>query len=93
MPKKSPRPARRREQPPSSFADDQKRAVEAAIAQHYARQQEGLPPPCEPHPGYATFGEAWVAHRKRLTEEFPHHSRSAPVTGPPVVLPEPPQEP
>lgn len=67
--------------------------VEAAIVQHYAREQEGLPPPCEPHPGYATLIEAWVAHRKRLTEEFPHHSRSAPVTEPPAVPSEPLPEP
>jgi hypothetical protein len=42
-----------------------------AVVQHYARKQEGLPPPLEPHPGYATLIEAWIAHRKWLSETFP----------------------
>jgi hypothetical protein len=45
-------------------------AFDEAIARHYARQQEGLPPALEPHPGYATLIEAWVAHQEWLEEEF-----------------------
>jgi hypothetical protein len=39
--------------------------LETAVAQHYARQQEGAPPPVHPHPGYATLGEAWAAYQHR----------------------------
>lgn len=73
--------------------NDEQKHLEEAVAAHYAREQAGLPPPLEPHPGYATLVEAWVAHRKWLATTYPHHDRSVPVTGPPVVLPEPLPEP
>ena len=47
------------------------RDLEDAIVRHYARQQEGLPPPLEPHPGYASLAEAWVTHKKWLAEQYP----------------------
>jgi len=65
--------------------------LEAAVARHYARQQEGLPPPCDPHPGYATFGEALIAHRRWLREQFPQHYRNQDPT--PAAPPDPPREP
>jgi hypothetical protein len=63
------------------------RMLDAAIAQHYARHQAGLPPPIDPHPGYASFLEAYVARRRWLSEQFPP-SNPAPPT--PVALPDPP---
>jgi hypothetical protein len=63
-------------------------AANAAVARYYARQQEGLLPPCDPHPGYATFQEAFIAHRTWLREQFPqHHSDPAPT---PAAPPNPP---
>ena len=47
-------------------ADDERDQLDDAVARHYARQAEGLPSPCEPHPGYATLGEAIIAHRRWL---------------------------
>ena len=44
-------------------------SLDGAVARHYARQQVGLPPPCEP--GYATLGEAIVAHRRWVAEHYP----------------------
>jgi hypothetical protein len=38
--------------------------LEDAVARHYARATDGLPPPVDPHPGYATLVEAWVDHRR-----------------------------
>ena len=46
-------------------------SLDDLIAAHYARQQEGLPPPLEPHPGYATWLDAFLAHRRWLREHFP----------------------
>ena len=47
---------------------------------------EGLPPPCDPHPGYATVEEAIIAHRRWLREQFPP---SAPAARTPVALARP----
>jgi len=59
--------------------------LDTAIAQHYAKQQEGLPPPLEPHPGYATLIEAWTAHQRWLIAERKAGRLPAPV---PVALPD-----
>jgi hypothetical protein len=66
----------------SQFDDD--------VAKHYARQQDGLPPPVTPHKGYATLIEAWIAHKHWLSEERRLGRLPAPT---PRALPDPPQEP
>lgn len=58
-----------------------KHDAEAKIARHYAEQQKGLPPPLDPHPGFATLGEAWVAGRRYFREKYPLSNLPAP---PPV---------
>jgi hypothetical protein len=72
-------------------SDDDTRDLEAAITKHYARDQEGLPPPVAPFGGkYATNQEAWVAHRRWLSEGL--RSGRLPVRTPPAVLPDPPSQ-
>lgn len=66
---------------------DEHDAVEAAVARHYARQQEGLPPPLEPHPGHATLLDAIIAHRRWLEAQFPPDRPTAPT---PAALPDSP---
>jgi hypothetical protein len=69
-------------------ADDERErflaSLDATVARHYARDAEGLPPPCEPHPGYATLTVAWLGNRRWLEEHYP---LGAPT---PVALPDPP---
>jgi hypothetical protein len=87
MPKKSPRHSRRRKQTPSSFDDDRKRALDEAIVRHYARQQEGLPPPA-PSTIYL-----WGPHRRWLAEQYPRPKVGEPsslwITNPAAHHPEP----
>ena len=75
------------------MADDSRDLdLDAAVARHYARDQEGLPPPVEPHKGYASLQDAMLAHRRQLRAQYPDHDRSVPLKGPPVVLPDSPPE-
>ena len=68
-----------------------------AIANHYARNQQGLPPPAEPHPGYPSLGAAWMAGIRRrdalIDKLFPPRPTAAaapvPETAPEDLPPDP----
>ena len=62
---------------------DDRDPLDAAIARHYARDADGLPPPCEPHPGNASVGEAMVAHRRWLREHYPQGAPAVVLSKPP----------
>jgi len=64
--------------------------LDAAIARHYARDQEGLPPPAERHAGFPSLEAKRRAHIEWLMDEY--RLGRLPVQVPPPLLPDSPPE-
>jgi hypothetical protein len=65
-------------------------SLDDAVARFYARQQEGLPPPVDPHPGYPNLGAAWLAGIRRRDARVDALFGPKPPTAPvPAAAPDP----